>query len=120
MERFERIIAGYHGCTEGFARELLLGHLPISGWRPSENRWDWLGRGVYFWEHAPACAVRWAQDRYRSHGQAPAVIGAVIQLGRCFDLLDEAITSILADSYREISNIFSESGRSIPKNRGQG
>src|SRR5690349_7557939 len=48
MDPFARIVVGYHGCTEGFARELLLGTLPIREWRPSANVWDWLGRGIYF------------------------------------------------------------------------
>src|SRR5713226_412211 len=119
MERFERVVIGYHGCTEEFARDLLLGTLPIGEWRPSTNRWDWLGHGIYFWEHAPTRALRWAQERYRTGGEVASVIGAVIQLGRCFDLLDEALTSILADSYRELTKTFVEAGQIMPRNRGK-
>ena len=53
MDQFARIIVGYHGCTEDFARDLLLGTAPVSAWQPSTNDWDWLGHGIYFWEHSP-------------------------------------------------------------------
>jgi hypothetical protein len=48
MDQFARIVVGYHGCTDEFAREQLLGKLPISEWRPSVNVWDWLGHGISF------------------------------------------------------------------------
>jgi hypothetical protein len=120
MEHFERIVVGYHGCTKKFARDLLLGNLPINEWRPSTNRWDWLGHGIYFWEHSPSRALRWAQERYRTRRQVASVIGAVVQLGRCFDLLNEAVTSILADSYTELAKTFADQGHALPRNRGKG
>ena len=48
MDPFARIIVGYHGCTEAFARDLILGKYPIGEWQPSTNDWDWLGHGIYF------------------------------------------------------------------------
>lgn len=63
MEPFARVVVGYHGCTEAFAKELLLGKKPIGDWQPSQNEWDWLGHGVYFWEHAPAGALRWPREK---------------------------------------------------------
>ncbi len=62
MEAFARIVVGYHGCTEDFERELLLGTKPVDQWEPSTNDWDWLGHGIYFWEHSPERAFRWAQQ----------------------------------------------------------
>ena len=119
MEQFARIVVGYHGCTEEFARELLVGNLPISEWRPSANVWDWLGHGIFFWEHSPERALRWARERYGKRGQIASVIGAVVQLGRCFDLLNETFTAILADSYYELASTFAEQGRSLPRNHGR-
>ncbi|HZU36517.1 MAG TPA: hypothetical protein VFA18_11440 [Gemmataceae bacterium] len=66
MEPFARIVVGYHGGNEAFARELLLGHKGVNKWLPSANDWDWLGHGIYFWEHAPERALRWARERYRT------------------------------------------------------
>jgi hypothetical protein len=119
MDQFARIVVGYHGCTDEFARELLLGTLPISEWRPSANVWDWLGHGIYFWEHSPERALRWTRERYRTRGQIPSVLGAVVQLGRCFDLLNEAFTAILADRYHKVARTFADEGRPLPRNRGR-
>jgi hypothetical protein len=47
MEKFARIIVGYHGCSAEFSRKLLLGKQAIADWKPSDNKWDWLGGGIY-------------------------------------------------------------------------
>ena len=119
MDPFSRIVVGYHGCTERFARRLLTRKQPIREWQPSANEWDWLGHGIYFWEHVPARALRWAQERYRTRRERPAVLGAYIHLGRCFDLLDESITAILADTYQRLAQFAEAEGRSLPQNRGR-
>lgn len=118
MERFARVVIGYHGCTRAFARKLLLDEMAIEDWQPSENEWDWLGHGIYFWEHSPARAFRWAEEKYGRKGR-PAVVGAVIQLGECFDLLDESVTRVLAKSYQELVEMFAARGRTLPANRGR-
>lgn len=118
MERFARVVIGYHGCTKVFARRLLLDETALEGWRPSENEWDWLGRGIYFWEHSPARALRWAEEKFGRKGR-PAVIGAVIQLGRCFDLFNESITGLLANNYEELAGDFAARGQTLPKNMGR-
>jgi hypothetical protein len=118
MEPFARIVVGYHGCTEKFAKELLLGKKPICEWRPSANEWDWLGNGISFWEHAPQRALRWARDRVRKGRQRPAILGAYLQLGRCFDLLDEAITSLLAETDQRLAQTCAEAGGTLSQNRG--
>jgi hypothetical protein len=119
MEPFARLVVGYHGCTEAFARGLLLGRKPIREWQASTNEWDWLGHGVYFWEHAPERAWRWARERYRTRRQRPAVLGAYIQLGRCFDLLDESITALLGEAYERLAQAAAAAGDSLPQNRGR-
>lgn len=116
MERFARTIIGYHGCTKAFADDVLLGRVSIDRWQPSQNVWDWLGHGIYFWEHSPRRALRWAQVHYAE----PAVLGAVIQLGRCFDLMDESITALLADSYARVTDAFIQQGNQLPDNAGAG
>jgi hypothetical protein len=119
MEPYARIVVGYHGCTQAFARGLLLGKKPIGEWRPSTNDWDWLGHGIYFREYAPERALRWARERYRTRRRHPAILGAYIQLGRCFDLLDESITALLGQTYERLVRAFAEEGRSLPQNRGR-
>src|SRR5437764_8072019 len=116
MERFARIIVGYHGCSEALARNLLLGKQSIGDWKPSENKWDWLGKGIYFWEHSPERALRWAQERYRGRRAEPAVLGAVVQLGQCFDLTDEGLAGVLEESFTELSKAFEAAGLELPTN----
>jgi hypothetical protein len=116
MEKFARIVVGYHGCTRTFADALLLGRIPIAQWNKSQNAYDWLGDGIYFWEHSPGRALRWATEQFRRRA---AVIGTVIQLGVCFDLLDEEVTSLLAASYPEFEESFTAKGRPLPVNKGK-
>ena len=117
MERFARIIVGYHGCSEEFAHAVLLGEMPIEQWQPSRNDWDWLGHGIYFWEHSPYRALRWAQEKF----DRPAVIGSIIQLGKCFDLMDESVTFLLADEYRKLAMHYQGQGKPLPGNsKGRG
>lgn len=115
MEKFARIVVGYHGCLRSFADAVLLGMSPISEWRQSQNTFDWLGDGIYFWEHSPGRALRWATSR---HGNNGAVLGVLIQLGACFDLLDETITALLAASYQEFAESFAATGEPLPVNKG--
>jgi hypothetical protein len=56
--------------------------------------------------------------KYYSATASPAVVGAVIQLGRCFDLLNEAITAILARTHHDLSEAFLVEGKSLPENKG--
>lgn len=116
MEKFARIVVGYHGCTRTLANRLLTEKLPISQWNKSDNAYDWLGEGVYFWEHSPTRALRWARERF---GRRAAVIGAVIQLGTCFDLLEERITSLLAAGYTALVESYGIAGRALPVNKGK-
>lgn len=119
MDLFARTIVGYHGCEQRFANDLLLGKKPISEWNPSLNDWDCLGNGIYFWEHSPERALRWAHESQKSRRQRPAVLGAVLQLGRCFDLLDESITALLGETYEQLAISFAQQGIDLPKNRGR-
>lgn len=115
MERFARIILGYHGAKGGeaadFARKLVLGEISVEEWRPSENEFDWLGQGIYFWEHSPERARRWA-------GPDGAVVGAVIQLGHCLDLTDIRYTALLPDSFAAVKKEYDQKQLPLPRNSG--
>jgi hypothetical protein len=121
MERYTRTVVGYHGCDQQFALKLLTGELSISDWTPSNNQYDWLGEGIYFWEYAEARAWRWAVDKAREKGDPwkPAVIGAVIQLGRCLDFTDESDTRLLGEAYAQVSRALAAAGQPMPENKGR-
>jgi hypothetical protein len=55
--RYDRQVIGYHACERAVADRLLGG----DAFRPSQNEWDWLGAGVYFWEFGHQRAYDWAQ-----------------------------------------------------------
>lgn len=116
MERFARWVLGYHGCTAELAAELINGERPISAWPHSNHPYDWLGSGIYFWEHGPGRAKQWAQERYRD---SAAIVGAIIQLGRCFDLLDVDFTAQLLPAYLVEKEEADAAGRPLPANRGR-
>jgi hypothetical protein len=110
MDRFSRIVLGYHGCTPEFAEAILRGEVSISQWQPSGNPYDWLGLGIYFWEYAPERARVWGDG---------GVIGAVIQLGRCLDLTDIRYTDFLSPAYQTVKRAFRQHTRKLPRNRGK-
>lgn len=107
------MILGYHGCEEAFANALLTRPDSAAGWQVSRNDHDWLGWGIYFWEHAPERALEWATQR---GCKEPAVIGAVVQLGRCFDLMNIVSTRLLAQTYRRAKEEAAFRGHGLPKN----
>ncbi len=110
MKKYDRRIVGYHGCEESVARRLVAGEPP----EPSENSYDWLGAGVYFWEFGFDRASRWAQRKCTE----PAVVGAIIQLGKCFDLADTRFTAELADAYALFNSVYKSQGTDPPANEG--
>jgi hypothetical protein len=116
LDRFARIILGYHGAKVGepseYAKNLLLGVVGVDEWKPSENEFDWLGGGIYFWEHSPERARRWA-------GADGMVIGAVIQLGQCLDLTDVQNTELLLHYYNSLETSYRAKGLDLPANSGR-
>jgi len=62
---FYSLAVGYHGCDRGLVERVVAGKDEL---KPSQNDWDWLGHGVYFWEDSCARALRWAEVETRRHG----------------------------------------------------
>ncbi len=56
---YQRTIFGYHGCDRAVADPVLTGRQQLG---PSSNEYDWLGSGIYFWEHGPSRALEWAEN----------------------------------------------------------
>ena len=114
---YQRTVFGYHGCDHAVAERVFSG----GEFRQSDNDYDWLGRGIYFWEYGPARAVQWAhEEQTRNPGKIgkPASVGAVIHLGRCFDLLDVRYTSYLKEVFPNFVQAQQDSGRPMPSNAG--
>jgi hypothetical protein len=113
--RHDRVVLAYHGCDAAVAERLLAGE----PFQRSENDYDWLGAGVYFWEYGADRALQFARDQQRRGKVAePAVVGALVQLGRCFDLLDTAHTQDLASAFRKYRSVATRRGWMLPRNAG--
>jgi hypothetical protein len=95
--RNSHLILAYSGCDEDVGEAALASGGP-EGLVASNNGYDWLGTGIYFWEADPDRAHQWAVEaqarhlkRYKKDGtpirvRRPFAIGAVIKLGTCLDL----------------------------------
>lgn len=98
---YQRTIIAYHGCDESVVDRVLRTGETL---KVSENDYDWLGTGIYFWEFGPDRAMAWAEELHRRFPRRvtkPAVLGALIQLGTCFDLLDTQHTAMLKTAHED-------------------
>ena len=120
LSSYQRTVFGFHGCDSRVADDVLSGRAKLTA---SLNTYDWLGTGIYFWEHGPRRALEWAvqqSKRKKSNLKHPAVLGAVIQLGNCFDLLDVQFTDLLSKSARMLELALASEGISLPENQTSG
>jgi len=114
---YQRIVVAYHGCDAAVAARVLVGK---AGLTFSANPYDWLGKGIYFWEHGPQRAYEWALERARlskAKVNKPAVLGAKINLGVCLDLLDTANTRLLGNRYFQFRRFMRQNGIPMTQNR---
>lgn len=109
--KYQRSILAYHGCDEAVVTNVLTTGLPL---KRSQNDYDWLGQGVYFWEYGPQRALEWAKASKKI--KKAAILGAIINLGACFDLLDTANTLLLAGLYPYYCEACEKMSVPIPQN----
>lgn len=107
-------VLGYHGCTRRIGEALLAGE----PFRKSENDYDWLGPGAYFWEANPQRGIEWAR-RVRGDDTAFAV-GAIIDPGLCLDLTTQSGIEAVREAYERLSEASRLAGSPLPQNRGGG
>lgn len=108
-------VLGFHGCDESVGESILAGE--TAHLTHSDNAYDWLGTGIYFWEASPQRAFDFASHVANggkvSKGKIkkPFVLGAIIDLQHCFNLIDsDALQelregSLLALSAAQTTNI---------------
>ncbi len=115
---YHRTVVAYHGTRLETARAIVLGE---KSFETSRNDDDWLGHGIYFWEYAPQQAFLWARNRQASKKWSGeiAVLGSMIRLGSCFDLLDPENIKDLSKFYRAYTVRSKVPGRSNPRMSGK-
>lgn len=106
-------VLGFHGTSRKVAEEVFAGRSEL---KVSKNSWEWLGDGVYFWENGPERALDWAKARGK---EDPTVVGAVIQIGHCLNLMDKPSNLPLSTAYKMCSAAFDICGQSLPENTGK-
>ena len=79
-----------------------------------------LGRESISWEFGYDRAARFAeQQKKRGKVKKPAVVGAIIQLGKCFDLMDTRFTDELPVAFEMLKRAHEQTGQALPENGGK-
>lgn len=118
------LVMGFHGCDASVAERIFSGQLMHLS--PSENSFDWLGSGIYFWEASPARAIQYARlsvgrpSPRQGRINSPAVVGAIIDLGYCLDLLDAQFFRVVRNAYDGVVELVKRVGSPMPRNRSLG
>lgn len=109
------LIIGFHGC-EAEIRDMLLQQ--PNYYKISQKPFDWLGHGLYFWENNYDRALQWANEKkLRGSINHPAVVGAVLHLGYCCDLLDQRYIKLLANYFAMMKGRYDVLGKVLPENK---
>lgn len=110
------LVIGFHGCDKSVVDKVLSGQENLIA---STNDYDWLGHGVYFWENNETRALQYAKEMMKRKGSSvkePAIIGAVIDLGYCMDMMDSMYLSDLKEAYSVLELMLNQSGAALPVN----
>jgi hypothetical protein len=108
-------IFGYHGCDRRIGESILAGQTTL---QKSENNYDWLGPGIYFWETNPERALQFAFEKLKRNQdiREPYVVGAVIDLGLCLDLTTKDSLDLLKDAHESLMSTILSDGTDSPVN----
>ncbi|MFY2610562.1 hypothetical protein [Achromobacter ruhlandii] len=90
------LVLAYHGC-DAVTRDDLVSRR-LGALDHSQNEYDWLGPGTYFFEDDPQRAMNFAVQSANNPGElytqrpivTPAVVGAVLCLTSCLDMTTQA------------------------------
>jgi len=114
------LIIAFHGCDLEVYKNVLNGKSQLN---QSENEYDWLGNGIYFWENNLKRAWQFANELKDNPRKGKAVIsqsavlGAVIDLGDCLDLIDSEYLDLVKDSFYSTELSYQMIGMKLPDNR---
>lgn len=102
-------IIGYHGCDRAVAEKVLTNEAHLN---PSENDYDWLGHGIYFWIDSPERGLQWGiEQEKRGKIKDPYVIGAYIHPGLCLNLTDYGVMEEVLfahDKYKKMVSLLNK------------
>lgn len=113
-------VYGFHGMDKQTAEKILRQE---DEFKHSNNDYDWLGKGTYFWENNFERAKQYAVEdskRQKTKIKDPFVLGTVIDLGNCLDLLDQEYLDFLRVAYDDLKLTLESEGKALPVNQGFG
>ncbi len=114
-QSYPTLVLGFHGCDFSVGKDLVDGK---DSFKASENEYDWLGSGMYFWENSEHRAKEWAEcGRKNGQVESPCVVGAVIDLGFYLNLVDYFYLRILEEVYYTLRRDLEAAGSPIPQNK---
>jgi hypothetical protein len=99
------LIIAFHGCDQSVTNKIVNGNANLNF---SRNKYDWLGNGIYFWENNQQRALDFARELKNNPREGrqvikkPSVLGAVIDMGFCLDLLDTEYINLVKESYQTL------------------
>ena len=114
-------IFAYHSCDKEVGLKVLLGQDNL---KASDNNWDWLGNGIYFWEENPYRALNYAVESQEGKQfnkipiQIPFVLGALIDLGVCLNLTESTSLNVLREAHEELKKVNDAANAPMPENKG--
>lgn len=109
------LIIGFHGCEEAIRNDIVSGSRML---KASRNKHDWLGAGFYFWESNYERAIDFAcNPPGKIKFESPSVLGAIIDLRFCLDLLNTADLKLIKQSYNTLAFSAEALGQELPINR---
>lgn len=117
MYKNPTIIYGFHGCDKEVALKILNQEIDF---KPSSNSYDWLGHGIYFWENNYERAKQFAEvacKRSKTTIKEPFVLGTVIDLGNCLDLLDQKNLDLILVAYESLKLDMAAQNQMMPQNK---
>ena len=113
-------IYGFHGTDKKIALDLITHKIEF---KESNETYDWLGKGIYFWENNLERAQQYAEEvkqRTVSSIKDPFVVGASIDLGNCLDLLNQEHLDKVAEAYKLLKEMCEQEGAELPQNENFG
>ncbi len=106
---------GYHGCDRSVGEKLLSG----APFQTSDNEYDWLGPGIYFWEANPERALDFARELAglsKPRITVPFVVGAIIEMGLCLDLAAKDSIEQVQIAHEDLTETAMREGTLLPRN----
>jgi len=112
------LLIGFHACDQSVRHKIVNNRSMLHN---SANDYDWLGNGMYFWENNRQRAFDFAENLHANPPKGkevindPVVLGAVIDLGFCLDLLKKEFIGFAKQSYDTLKDLFSILELSLPQ-----